>query len=68
MTTCVPAQMLARYRETDKDDQLLLTRSQMGKILASSPHVWMSQASDSMEDALSQLFMTNSEAPSAKEW
>lgn len=40
-------------------------RSQMGKILASSP---MSQASDSMGDTRSQFFMTNSEAPSAKEW
>uniref|UniRef100_H2V3Y3 Ankyrin repeat, SAM and basic leucine zipper domain containing 1 n=1 Tax=Takifugu rubripes TaxID=31033 RepID=H2V3Y3_TAKRU len=49
------------------DLAIIIKNPQMGKILASSPHVWMSQASDSMEDALSQLFMTNSEAPSAKE-
>lgn len=53
--------------ETDKDGSAFTDlRSQIGKILASSPHVWMSQAS--VEDALSQFFKTNSEAPSAKEW
>lgn len=41
--------------------------SQIGKILACSPHISTAQAFDSMEDALSQFFMTNAEAPSTKE-
>lgn len=42
--------------------------SQISKILASSQPISTPQAFSSMENTLSQFFMTNGEVPSAKEW
>lgn len=58
--------MLARNRQ--RRSPITNLCSQIGKILASSPHISTAQAFNSMEDTLTQFFTTNSEAPPAKEW